>query len=135
MKTKELIKKARKFARPFRVDDGGSFRLKDVDPADTLHLDSEDKPRAKEALAMGIPVVVPARGVFPELLALTGGGVLVEEDTPQAYAAALKPWLLDPEAARALGRQGRLGVEEHFDVEKTGAELIGVLEGIVRKGN
>jgi glycosyltransferase involved in cell wall biosynthesis len=87
---------------------------------------------ALEALAAGIPVVVPARGVFPELLALTGGGVLVDEETPQAYAAALKPWLLDPVAARDLGRQGRLGMAEHFDVERTGAELIGVLDRIVK---
>jgi PPK2 family polyphosphate:nucleotide phosphotransferase len=50
---KNLIKRARKFAKPFRVTDE-SFRLKDIDPGDTLDLTSEDKPRAKEALAMGI---------------------------------------------------------------------------------
>jgi PPK2 family polyphosphate:nucleotide phosphotransferase len=54
VKTKELIKRAHSFAKPFRVSDGESFRLKDVDPGDTLDFDSEDKPRAKEALAMGI---------------------------------------------------------------------------------
>ncbi len=54
MKTKELIKRASKFAKPFRVTDGESFRLKDVDPDDTLDLGSEDKPRAKEGLAMGV---------------------------------------------------------------------------------
>ena len=53
MKTKDLIKKAREFSKPFRVTDGESFRLKDVDPDDTLEMGSEDKPRAKEALAMG----------------------------------------------------------------------------------
>ena len=53
MDTRELIKRAGKFAKPFRVTDGESFRLKDVDPDDTLELGSEDKPRAKEALAMG----------------------------------------------------------------------------------
>jgi PPK2 family polyphosphate:nucleotide phosphotransferase len=56
-KMKNLIKRARKFARPFRVDDGRKFRLADVDPGDTLHLNSEDRPRAKEALAMGIQVL------------------------------------------------------------------------------
>src|SRR5574341_541135 len=50
---KKLIKKARKLAKPFRVTDD-RFRLKDIDPGDTLDLTSEDKPRAKEALAMGI---------------------------------------------------------------------------------
>ena len=54
MKTKDLIKRASKFAKPFRVTDGESFRLKDVDPDDTLDLGSEDKPRAKEGLAMGV---------------------------------------------------------------------------------
>jgi PPK2 family polyphosphate:nucleotide phosphotransferase len=54
MKMKELIKTAKSFAKPFRVTDGEGFRLKDVDPGDTLDLGAEDKPRAKEALVMGI---------------------------------------------------------------------------------
>jgi len=53
---KALVKNARQFAKPFRVTDD-SFRLKDIDPNDTLDLTSEDKPRAKEALAMGIDVL------------------------------------------------------------------------------
>ena len=53
---KTLIKNARQFAKPFRVTDD-RFRLKDIDPNDTLDLSSEDKPRAKEALAMGIDVL------------------------------------------------------------------------------
>ena len=53
---KNLIKKARKLAKPFRVTDDG-FRLKDIDPDDTLQFTSEDKPRAKEALAMGIDLL------------------------------------------------------------------------------
>ena len=51
--TKNLIKKARELAKPFRVTDD-RFRLKNVDPGDTLQFTSEDKPREKEALAMGI---------------------------------------------------------------------------------
>src|SRR5580765_8203351 len=50
---KEQIKTARKLAKPFRVTDD-SFRLKDIDPGDTLDFTSEDKPRAKEALAIGV---------------------------------------------------------------------------------
>jgi PPK2 family polyphosphate:nucleotide phosphotransferase len=53
---KALIKRARKLARPFRVTDD-RFRLKDIDPDDTLDLTSEDKPKAKEALAMGVDVL------------------------------------------------------------------------------
>jgi PPK2 family polyphosphate:nucleotide phosphotransferase len=53
---KEVIKQARKLAEPFRVTDDG-FRLKDYDPGDTLKFTSEDKPRAKEALATGISLL------------------------------------------------------------------------------
>ncbi len=53
---KKLIKRARKLAAPFRITDD-KFRLKDIDPDDTLDLTSEDKPHAKEALAMGIEVL------------------------------------------------------------------------------
>jgi len=49
-----FFKKARQLAKPFRVTDGRRFRLKDIDPGDTLNLKSEDKPRAREALAAGI---------------------------------------------------------------------------------
>ena len=54
MKLKTLLKQIRGFAKPFRVTDGKGFRLKDFDPGDTLDLDSEDKPRVKEALVLGI---------------------------------------------------------------------------------
>jgi PPK2 family polyphosphate:nucleotide phosphotransferase len=55
MKTKEIIKRAPEFAKPFRVTKGKDFRLKDVDPNDTLDLTKEeDKGRAKEVLASGV---------------------------------------------------------------------------------
>src|SRR5216117_925633 len=55
MKTKEIIKNARELAKAFRISKGKNFRLKDVDPDDTLDFTKEaDKPRAKEALAMGV---------------------------------------------------------------------------------
>ena len=54
MGAKDIIKRARGFSKPFRVTDANGFRLKNFDPSETLHLDSEDKPSAKEALALGI---------------------------------------------------------------------------------
>jgi len=50
----KIVKRARKFSRPYRVDRGKKFRLSDIDPRDTGGLGSEAKPRAKEALANGI---------------------------------------------------------------------------------
>ncbi len=60
---KNLIKQARKLAKPFRVTDD-KFRLKDIDPGDTLDLTSEDKPRAKEALAMGVDVLAELQNML-----------------------------------------------------------------------
>lgn len=57
MSNDDIYKKSSEFCAPFRVDDGKGFRLKDFDPDDTLDLDSDDKPKAKEALARGIEVL------------------------------------------------------------------------------
>src|SRR5690242_20136493 len=54
MKTKEILKRARSLAEPFRVTNGKKFRLKDFDPGDTLHFKSQDKTAAEEALTAGI---------------------------------------------------------------------------------
>jgi PPK2 family polyphosphate:nucleotide phosphotransferase len=54
MKLKTIIRQCRKITKPFHVVSRGRFRLKDVDPGDTLWLKAEDKPRAKEALAQGV---------------------------------------------------------------------------------
>lgn len=57
MKKKEFLKRVRKFAKPFRVNDGKDFKLKHIDPVDTLDLKSEDKPKAQEALKNGIELL------------------------------------------------------------------------------
>src|SRR5262245_51660567 len=46
-----MVKKAREFAEPFRIDTGKAFRLKSVDPADTGKIAKEE---AVEALQRGI---------------------------------------------------------------------------------
>jgi PPK2 family polyphosphate:nucleotide phosphotransferase len=57
MNNKEFIKQAKKYSEPFRITDGKKFRLKKIDPSDTLDLASAEKPRAQEALACGIQVL------------------------------------------------------------------------------
>jgi PPK2 family polyphosphate:nucleotide phosphotransferase len=49
-----LVRDARAISRPCRVDGSRRFRLADFDPGDTGDLTSEDKPRARQALARGI---------------------------------------------------------------------------------
>jgi PPK2 family polyphosphate:nucleotide phosphotransferase len=64
MRTKTLIKQARKLAARYRVTDGHSFRLKDVDPGDTLTYSIADKPRAKKALAQGVAALARLQDVL-----------------------------------------------------------------------
>lgn len=54
MELKTVVRCARRYSEPFRVAKGKSFHLRDVDPEDTLHLNSEDKPRARAMLEEGI---------------------------------------------------------------------------------
>ena len=54
MKMSRIVKKAREIAAPYCVEKGSEFRLRDVDPGDMGKLRAEDKPRAKEALAIGV---------------------------------------------------------------------------------
>jgi PPK2 family polyphosphate:nucleotide phosphotransferase len=63
MKTKEIIKRGEEIAKPFRISKGKDFRLKDVDPGDTLEFTKDEhKARAKEVLAMGITELAELQG-------------------------------------------------------------------------
>ena len=63
-----------------------------------------------EALANGTPVVQPRHGAFPALLDRTGGGILVDPDSPEALAEGLSRMMSDREAREAMGRRGRAAV-------------------------
>ena len=86
-----------------------------------------------EALAAGVPVVQPRSGVFPELIEMTGGGLLYEPNDAGELARALERLLLDPDHARDLGRKGREAVFEKFDVEKTARRMVRIYEGIIEQ--
>ncbi len=86
---------------------------------------------ALEAKAAGVPVVVPKIGIFPEMIELTGGGVLVEFHSPIFFAEVLAQMLLEPQSAHELGKKGRRGIEEHFDIRKTSDKLIKVFSDVI----
>jgi glycosyltransferase involved in cell wall biosynthesis len=72
---------------------------------------------AIEAMACGTPVVLPAHGAFPEILAQTGGGVLVEPGQPEALADTLQDLIRDPERRVALASAGHEGVRMFYSAE------------------
>lgn len=64
MKLEKLVRRARKLAKPYRVTDGDSFRLKDFDPSDTGDFDPDDKPRAREALQLGVEALAGLQDIL-----------------------------------------------------------------------
>src|SRR5499433_2464944 len=74
MNLKEIAERCRKLADPYRINDGQGFRLDAMNPGDVGELTAEDKPRAKEALALGVQALAELQGL---LYAQNRWGVLV----------------------------------------------------------
>jgi glycosyltransferase involved in cell wall biosynthesis len=67
-----------------------------------------------EALANGVPVVQPAHGSFPEMIAATGGGLLSEPGSIESLADRLDALRGDPARQIVLGRAGAEAVVARF---------------------
>jgi glycosyltransferase involved in cell wall biosynthesis len=83
-----------------------------------------------EAMANGVPVVEPRRGAFPEMLARTGGGVLVEPDNARSLAQAIHALWKDREQLAELGRRGAAGVRAHYGVAQMASRALEVYRNI-----
>jgi glycosyltransferase involved in cell wall biosynthesis len=79
-----------------------------------------------EALALGIPVVQPKIGAFPELLRQTGGGVVYAPNDVDALVTALTSLLCNRERATALGEEGSRTVHENFGLETMAERMLEV---------
>ena len=64
MNLREIAEKCRKLANPYRIDDGKNFKLDAMNPGDVGDLTAEDKPRAKEALALGVQALAELQGLL-----------------------------------------------------------------------
>lgn len=85
----------------------------DVLSVPTIYLDPKGL-FVLEALANGVPVVQPRHGAFPEMIEATGGGLLVEPDSPEELARGIETLLGDPGLRQELGRRGREAVHARF---------------------
>ena len=82
---------------------------------------SDDSCRAAlEAMAAARPVVARRVGALPETIAHGETGLLVDEDRPEAVAAALAAILGDRGRARAMGRAGRDRAAREFGPDRAG---------------
>ena len=87
-----------------------------------------------EAMVNAVPVVLPAHGAFPELIADTGGGVLHAPDDPAELAAALKPLLLDRQAAAEMGLRGQQAVRDRYNAPVMAARTMELYESLLHRG-
>lgn len=70
-----------------------------------------------EALANGVPVVLPAHGAFPEVIEDTDGGLLHTPGDAASLAAALKRLILDPSLGDELGRRGWEAIRDRYHAQ------------------
>ena len=85
-----------------------------------------------EAMANGVPVVQPRRGAFVEIVAKTGGGLLVEPDDPEKLADGLYTLWRDRNAAETLGQRAFQGVRAHYTVARSADRLLGVYDNVLQ---
>ncbi len=88
-----------------------------------------------EALAAGVPVVLPSHGAFPELIEATGGGRLVAPNDPIALADELEKTLLDQPSRHQLGQAGAKVVHERYNAETMARTTLEVLSEFFPTGD
>src|SRR5262249_50424053 len=81
-----------------------------------------------EALSQGVPVVQPRHGSFPELIEMTGGGLLVNPQDPVDLANGLRQLLDDSSLRQELARKGHAAVRERFTAEVMARNTLAVLQ-------
>jgi len=89
------------------------FQSLDMLALPTVYRESKGLP-VLEAWANSTPVVLPAHGAFPEMIADAGGGLLHEPLDADSLAEQLIKFLQQPEYAAELGRRGQQAVADRY---------------------
>jgi len=81
-----------------------------------------------ESMASGIPVVQPALGAFPEIIEISGGGVIYLPNIPKKLSETWAKLLNDPQKLEKLSLDGWKGTKEKFNIHNHVTEIIGLYE-------
>jgi glycosyltransferase involved in cell wall biosynthesis len=81
-----------------------------------------------EAMACGVPVVQPRHGAFPEMLAKTSGGILVEPDDVQSLAEGIYKLWKYPALRVELGQNAFDGVRAHYSISRSADRMLEMYE-------
>ncbi len=85
---------------------------------------------AMEAMACGVPVVLPRHGAFPELIEATEGGLLHAAGDEGELVAAIERLADDHETRRAMGERGARAVRERFSAPLMASRTRDLLAGL-----
>ena len=86
-----------------------------------------------EALANGVPVVQPAHGAFPELLAVTQGGLLFEPGSLDDLVAKWESLLLNPDERLRLAVTGQSRMRESLSSAAMAKQSLRLFESMSRR--
>jgi glycosyltransferase involved in cell wall biosynthesis len=103
----------------------------DVFSVPTVYRESKGLP-ILEALANGVPVVEPRHGSFPEIIETTGGGILVEPNSPEALADGLRLLMENSERRKSFGQKGKEAVHKKFSDDVMAEATVQVYEQYVQ---
>jgi glycosyltransferase involved in cell wall biosynthesis len=85
-----------------------------------------------EVLAAGRPVIGAVRGEARDILARSGGALLVEPERGDQLADAVDRLRADPQLRAELGRRGRAFAEQHYDRDALATRYLELLHDVVR---
>ena len=86
-----------------------------------------------ESMASGVPVVQPKLGAFPEIIEISNGGVVYENNTVSELATALKDLLKNQDQIRLLTESCRKGVEEKFNITYQSENLLNIYQELSKQ--
>jgi len=82
--------------------------------------------KSLEAMALGVPVVSTSIGA--QGLSVESGTQMIIADDPEGFADGIIQLLLNPAASQEITQQARAYVEQHHNLKRNTAELLGFLQ-------
>lgn len=88
-----------------------------------------------ESLAAGTPVVMPDHGAFGELIASTGGGLLIDPGSIDALCDAIRSLKNDPGKREAMAAAGAAAVAAKHTIGQSAQSLADLIDGVSKAEN
>ncbi|MBF0371144.1 MAG: glycosyltransferase family 4 protein [Magnetococcales bacterium] len=81
-----------------------------------------------EAMSFGLPVIALGNGPICDVVPHGQAGTLVDQPHPQQIAAAILPFLENPEKRRHAGEGGKRWVVSHYSAKEVGNKLLALCQ-------